>query len=102
VSVPTSWVVPLVKLPPDAGTHTIELPALSAVKLVVILTLSLHGALPIFTLMLPGQFGTGRSVSVTVTVKVQLELLPDTSVAVHKIGSVHVGTAVPDAGTLTI
>src|ERR1041384_5602192 len=49
--------------------------------------------------MLPGQLGTGRSVSLTVTVKVQFELLPLASVAVHTTLVVPLAKLEPDAGT---
>src|SRR5438034_3517174 len=49
--------------------------------------------------MLPGQLGTGRSVSLTVTENVQLELLPDASVAVHTTLVVPFGKLDPLAGT---
>src|SRR5439155_8240569 len=96
VAVHTTLVVPLGKLDPDAGTHTIEPPRQLSVKLAKKLTLLEHRPGAVLTLMLLGQLGTGRSVSLTVTVKLQLELLPDASVAVHTTGVVPVGKLDPD------
>src|SRR3989449_7673065 len=72
VAVHTTLVAPLAKLEPDAGTHMIEPPRQLSVKLAVKLTLLVHCPGAALTVMLPGQLGTGRSVSVTVTVNVQL------------------------------
>jgi hypothetical protein len=72
VAVHTTLVVPFGKLNPDAGTHTIEPPTQLSVKLAAKLTLLVQPPAAAPTVMLPGQLGTGRSVSLTVTVKLQL------------------------------
>src|SRR5438093_7524790 len=76
-------VVPLAKLDPEAGRHRTEPPGQLSVNEKAKLTLVAHSPGALHTVMLPGQLCTGRSVSVTVTVKVQFELLPLASVAVH-------------------
>src|SRR6266850_6433421 len=83
VAVHTTLVVPFGKLNPDTGTHSTEPPAQLSVKLATKLTLLEHCPVAALTVILPGQLGTGRSVSLTVTEKLQLEVLPDASVAVH-------------------
>src|ERR1044072_5689122 len=75
VAVHTTLAVPLPKLEPDAGTHRIEPPGQLSVNEKAKLTLLAHCPGAVLTVMLPGQLGTGRWVSLTVTVKVQLELL---------------------------
>jgi len=75
VAVHTTLVVPFGKLNPDTGTHTIEPPTQLSVNVARKLTLLLHCPGAALTVMLPGQLGTGRSVSLTVTEKLQLELL---------------------------
>src|SRR5439155_392567 len=80
VAVHTTLVVPLGKLNPDVGTHTIEPPRQLSVNVARKLTLLLHWPGAVLTVIGPGQLGTGRSVSLTVTEKLQLELLPDASV----------------------
>src|SRR5947208_3009504 len=102
VAVHTTLVVPFGKLDPDAGAHTIEPPTQLSVKLAVKLTLLLHCPGAALTVMFPGQRGTGRAVSLTVTEKLQLELLPEASVAVHTTLVVPFGKLNPDAGTHTI
>src|SRR5207245_787320 len=99
VAVHTTLVVPFGKLNPDTGTHRMLPPAQLSLKLAVKLTLLLHCPGAALTVMLPGQAGTGRSVSLTVTEKLQLELLPDASVAVHTTLVVPFGKRYPDTGT---
>src|SRR3989442_8795339 len=98
VAVHTTFVVPLAKLEPDAGTHRIEPPGQLSVNENAKLTLLAHCPGAVLTVMLPGQLGTGRSVSLTVTVKVQFELLPLASVAVHTTLVVPLAKIEPDAG----
>src|SRR2546422_1973768 len=98
VAMHTTLVVPLAKLEPDAGTHRIEPPRQLSVKLAVKLTLLVHCPGAALTAMLPGQLGTGRWVSLTVTVNVQFELFPDASVAMHTTLVVPLAKLEPDAG----
>src|SRR5436190_2043647 len=91
VAAHTTLVVPLAKELPDAGTHTIEPPAQLSVKVARKLTLLVHWPGAALTAMLPGQVGTGRSVSFTVTVKLQMELLPEESETVQTTGVVPLG-----------
>src|SRR6266850_1243684 len=79
VAVHTTLVVPFGKLNPDTGTHTIEPPAQLSVNVAAKLTLLAHFPACALTVMLPALLATGRSVLLTVTVKLQLELLPDAS-----------------------
>src|SRR5207249_6287218 len=65
-------------------------------------TLAVHSPGAALTVIGAGQLSEGRSVSLTVTVKLQLELLPDASVAVHTTLVVPFGKLDPDAGTHTI
>src|SRR5437867_1169195 len=99
VAVHTTFVVPLAKLAPDAGRHSTEPPGQLSVNENAKLTLLAHCPGAVLTVMLPGHAGTGRSVSVTVTVKVQFELLPLASVAVHTTFVVPLAKLEPDAGT---
>src|ERR1041384_7171319 len=99
VAVHTTLVVPLAKLLPDAGTHRIEPPGQLSVNENAKLTLLAHCPGAVLTVIGPGQLGTGRWVSLTVTVKVQFELLPDASVAVHTTLVVPLAKLEPDAGT---
>src|SRR5439155_3308799 len=89
-------VVPLSKLVSDAGTHRIEPPGQLSVNDKAKLRLVVHSPGAVLTVIGPGQPGTGRSVSLTVTVKVQLELLPLASVAVHTTLVVPLAKLVPD------
>src|SRR5438093_905946 len=76
VAVQVTELVPLAKLEPEAGTHRTEPPGQLSVNENAKLALVAHCPGAVLTVRLPGQLGTGRSVSVTVTVKVQFELLP--------------------------
>src|SRR5436309_12194555 len=102
VAVQTTLVVPFGKLEPDGGTHRIEPPGQLSVKLAKKLTLLAHWPVAVLTALLPAQRGRGRSVSVTVSEKLQLELLPDASVAVHNTLVVPLGKLDPDAGAHTM
>src|SRR5439155_1558827 len=83
VAVQVTVLVPLAKLDPEAGRHRIEPPGQLSVNENAKLTLVLHWPGAVLTVIGPGQLGTGRSVSVTVTVKMQFEVLPLASVAVQ-------------------
>src|SRR3989442_14191460 len=83
VAVHTTLVVPLAKLEPEAGRHRTEPPGQLSVKEKAKLAMLAHWPGAVLTVKLPGQLGTGRSVSVTATVKVQFELLPLASIAVQ-------------------
>src|SRR2546422_7670841 len=96
VAVHTTLVAPLAKLEPDAGTHMIEPPRQLSVKLAVKLTLLVHCPGAALTVMLPGQLGTGRWVSLTGAVNLQFELFPDASVAVHTTLVVPLAKLEPD------
>src|SRR3989442_8546476 len=82
-AVHTTLVVPLAKLEPEAGRHRTEPPGQLSVNENAKLTLLAHCPGAVLTVRLPGQLGTGRWVSLTVTVKVQLELMPLAPDAVH-------------------
>src|SRR5207249_206119 len=99
VAVQVTVLVPLAKLVPDAGTHRIEPPGQLSVNEKAKLALVAHCPGAVLTVRLPGQLGTGRSVSLTVTVKVQFELLPLASVAVQVTVLVPLAKLVPEAGT---
>src|SRR5438093_360868 len=98
VAVQVTELVPLAKLEPDAGTHRTEPPGQLSVNENAKLTLLAHCPGAVLTVIGPGQLGTGRSVSVTVTVKVQFELLPLASVAVHTTLVVPLAKIEPEAG----
>src|SRR3989442_7190471 len=98
VAVHTTLVVPLAKLDPEAGRHRTEPPGQLSVNENAKLTLLAQQPGAVLTVMLPGQLGTGRSMSVTVTVKVQFELLPLASVAVHTTLVVPLANLEPEAG----
>src|SRR5437899_12571011 len=80
VAVHTTLVVPLAKLDPLAGTHRIEPPAQLSLNEIGRVTCRERCPSAALTVMLTGQLGTGRSVSLSVTRTVQLELLPDAPV----------------------
>ena len=61
-----------------------------------------HNPAVALVVILAGQVSTGGSVSFTVTVKLQVELLPQPSVAVTVTVVVPTGKVLPDAGTAVI
>src|SRR5437867_5679886 len=99
VAVHTTLVLPLAKLEPDAGTHSTEPPGQLSVNEKAKLRFVEHWPGAVLTVIGPGQLGTGRSVSLTVTVNEQLELLPLASVAVHTTLVLPLAKLVPEAGT---
>src|ERR1043166_5544409 len=99
VAVHTTLVVPIAKLVPDAGTHRIELPGQLSVNVARKLTLLAHWPGAVLTVIGPGQLIVGGWLSTTVTLKVQFEVLPLASVAVHTTVVVPIAKLVPDAGT---
>ena len=83
VAVHTTLVVPFGKLKPDGGTHAIEPPGQLSVNVAVKLMLLAHWPGAVLTVIGPGQLGTGRWLSTTTTVWVQLRELPCVSVTVQ-------------------
>jgi hypothetical protein len=75
-------VVPFGKAVPEAGLHvSAPRPGQLSVALVVNETTAEHWPGSVLTTMLAGQVSTGGSLSLTVTVKLQLPALPAASVA---------------------
>src|ERR1044071_9834957 len=83
VAVQVTVLVPLAKLDPEAGTHRIEPPGQLSVSVARKLTLLAHWPGAVLTVIGPGQLIVGGWLSTTVTLKVQFEVLPLASVAVH-------------------
>jgi len=76
--------VPLANVEPLAGLHTLVTPGQLSVALTNQVTLEASQTpAVVFVTMLAGQVITGFSVSLTVTVKLQLAVLPEASVAVQ-------------------
>src|SRR6266850_2211510 len=99
VAVHTTALVPTGYAPLPSLT-TVLTPQLSPVTGVPSTTLvTLHRPGSALTVTADGQLMLGASVSLTVTVKLQLELLPDASVAVHTTLVVPFGKLNPDTGT---
>ena len=65
---------------------------------VKVTSLLLHWPASVLTTMLAGQVITGGSLSLTVTVKLQLAVFPATSVAVQLTGVVPFGKLEPEDG----
>src|ERR1043166_1962261 len=99
VAVHTTLVVPIAKLVPDAGTHRIEPPGQLSVNVARKLTLLAHWPSAVLTVIGPGQLIVGGWLSTTVTLKVQFEVLPLASVALHTTVGGPIAKLVPDAGT---
>src|ERR1043166_7842908 len=99
VAVQVTVLVPLAKLDPEAGTHRIEPPGQLSVSVARKLTLLAHCPGAVLTVIGPGQLIVGGWLSTTVTLKVQFEVLPLASVAVHTTLVVPIAKLVPDAGT---
>src|SRR5439155_772398 len=106
VAVQVTVLVPLAKLVPEAGTHRIEPPGQLSVNENAKLTLVAHSPGAVLTVRLPGQLGTGRSVSVTVTACVQTAELPQPSATVQMTSVVPFGNAdgalLPTVATLQL
>jgi hypothetical protein len=96
VVVPTGNVLPLSRL-----LTTFITPQLSAALTVKVTLLRLHRPASVENTRLPGQVITGFSASVTVTVKLQLVVLPLASVAVFVTVVVPTGNVLPLALLLT-
>jgi hypothetical protein len=97
VAVHVTDVVPKAYVLPDAGEHATVTGQLS-VAVAEYVTTALHCPGSLFCVMLAGQVMTGNSTSFTVTLNVQVAVLPDASVAVQVTVEVPVGKALPEAG----
>lgn len=100
VAVHVTVVVPTGNVDPDAGTHVTVAPGqLSDATGTVYETLAEHWPDVAGALTFAGQVNAGACVSVTVTVKLQLPVFEDASVAVHVTVVVPTGNVAPVAGT---
>ena len=90
-------VVPTGNTDPEDGFEITEEEQLS-VDSMLKFTTALHEPESVFTFIVPGQVITGSSLSVTVTVNVQVDVLPAASVAVDVTEVVPIGKIVPEAG----
>jgi hypothetical protein len=87
--------VPFENVEPDGGVQTtVGVPQLSVAPAANVTTAE-HRPGSALTTRSAGQLITGRSVSKTITRKVQLALLPSVSVAVHTTELVPIGNVVP-------
>jgi hypothetical protein len=96
VAVAVTVVVPTLKKLPEAGLYAIvtfgQLSAFTAAKV----TVAPHWPIPEVTVMLAGQTMFGVTLSSTVTENVQVETLPDGSVAVTVTTVTPTGNSVPE------
>jgi len=76
VAVQETEVVPLANVLPLAGTHAIVAPGQLSLTDALKLTSAVHLPASVLTVMSLGQVATGDSLSATVTLKVQLAVLP--------------------------
>jgi hypothetical protein len=86
---------------PEAGTLTTVTPGQLSVATTVQVTTAVHDPIGVVAVILAGQVILGACVSFTVTVNVQVAVLPDASVAVDVTVVVPLGKKLPDAGELT-
>jgi len=102
VAVQVTLFVPFAKVEPLAGLHTLVTPGQLSVALTNQVTLEASQTpAVVFVTMLAGQVITGFSVSLTVTVKLQLAVLPEASVAVQLTVFVPFGKMKPLGGVQT-
>src|SRR5258705_9749175 len=97
----TTVVVPTAKLDPLAGTLTTLTPGQLSVASTLNTTLRVHGWESEVCVRLAGHVITGGCVSLTVTVKLQMLVLPAASLAVLTTVVVPTAKLDPLAGTLT-
>jgi hypothetical protein len=102
VAVQTTVVTPLANALPLAGTHTMLSPGQLSTVVAENVTLLEHDPVEVFTARFAGQLATGASTSVTVTVNVQMLVLPLASVAVQTTVVTPLAKALPLAGTHTM
>lgn len=95
VTVTCTGVVPTVKKVPDAGTLLMVSPGQLSLEVTVKLTRAPHCPGVLLTVMLAGQLATGSSVSLTVTVKLQVPVLDAGSVAENETFEVPTGKVLP-------
>jgi hypothetical protein len=92
-------VVPNAKVEPDAGEHVgVKAPSQLSVAVAVKLTTAVQTPVSVPCVMLDGHVTTGASVSVMVTVKAHVAVLPEASVAVQVTVVVPTAKQVPEAG----
>lgn len=99
VAVTVTVVVPTSKNEPDAGlAEVLTKGQLSKGAGILKLTIAPHCPGSLFWTILVGQLATGSSSSVTITLNIQLDMLPAASVAVTVTGVVPNGKVEPDGG----
>jgi len=93
-------VTPLANVLPEAGVHTgVPTPGqLSAAAGVAYVTTAVHRFGSVAFVMLAGQVIVGACISFTVTVKLQLELLPDASLTEQLTVVMPLANVAPEAG----
>ncbi len=101
VAVLVTVVVPFGNVEPDAGLETTVTPGQLSVAVTLKLTTAEHFPRSFACVTFAGQVITGFSVSATVTVNEQVDVLPDASVAVLVTVVVPFGNVEPDAGLET-
>jgi hypothetical protein len=95
VAVHVTVVVPCVNTQPLAGVQLVVTPGQLSLAVGPYVTI---GVLQVLVVMLPGHLIVGGVVSLTVTVKLQLMVLPETSVNVQLTGVVPVANVAPFVG----
>jgi len=101
-TVQTTFVVPVAKLEPLAGTQLVLATPQLSPTVTLNATFDAHWPSAAGAVISPGQMIVGNSVSVTVTVKLQLLVLPDESHTVQVTFVVPLGKLKPLAGAQTV
>src|SRR5947209_10183707 len=101
VAVQMTVLVPFAKVEPLDGMQTTPTPGQSSLAVSVKVTAVLHWPTAVLATMFAGQVIAGFSVSLMVTVKLQLVVLLDASVAVHMTVFVPFANVEPLAGVQT-
>ena len=95
VAVDVTVVVPRLKTLPEAGVLTTVVPGQLSVAVTVNGTVAVQDPIGVDTVMFAGQVITGAWVSFTVTVNVQVAILPTASVALNTLVVVPIGNVLP-------
>jgi hypothetical protein len=98
VAAQVTVVTPLLNAEPEAGLQLIVAPGQLSLAVAVNMTTAVHTPESVVVVILPGQTAVGASLSLTVTVNMQVDVLPDASVAVQVTVVVPLANAEPDAG----
>jgi hypothetical protein len=98
VAVQVTVVVPFGKLEPEGGVEVKVTPGQLSLAVAEYVTSAEHWPGSVLAMMSAGQVTLGFSVSLTVTVKTQLSVFPEASVAVEVTAVVPFGKLEPEGG----